>query len=359
MSKGESWSPRAYETKSREVVKSGRSVTHEAEIRSQSGLGLDISVDPKNHGATRESVDVLTKQPDGSYLLTHGIAIPFQTSGDLTGSMGHNVDEFFRMLPRIQKLLVGSGSLLGRYDVHFSTGGIQDEGDSNPFMITEFERDNLIENQMSKVVPERKGGDPTEEYQLALFYAGERIKSTIWRYGLKGYFFIVGDEIGRDTLKPKLAKRVFGLDVQEISVEDLAKQVLDKWHVFYLQIGTIGWTTKYWSNLLGSERVVNLPTIEMMAEIQACIVGLTEGVLELQNLEEYLITKAGVSKHAARLIVDVVSGIPTRAQCDLPNFNNIPLAGTSVANPEDLYPDTAHIAETPMKNVSDEIFLNL
>jgi len=361
MSKGDVWSSDSYDSRRREVVSSGRTVTYEAEKRSQLGLRLDPSVDPKTHGATRESVDVLIKQPDGLYLLTHGIALPVKEDDDLTGSMGHNIDESFKLLPRTQKLLVGPGGILSRYDVHFATGGIQDVSDRNPYMTSEFERDNLIEGQMGKMVPERQGGDATEDYQLAIFFMGERIKSTIWRYGLKGYYFMVGDEIGRDFLDPNLVKRVFGLNVQETSTENLVKKVLEKWHVFYLQVDSIPWTTKWWGNLLGEDRVIKLPTIAMKSEVQACIIGLTEGVLELQNLDEYLITKAKVSSQVAKTIVNTVSGIQTRAQADLPNFNQIPLAGTQVVNTEDLYPDTASAdKKISQENITgNEINLNL
>lgn len=361
MSKGDTWERKTYEETSRVTVKVGKSVTHEAEVRSQSGLGLDPSVDPKTHGATRESVDVLLKQADKSYLLTHGIALAYKTDGDLTGSMGDNINQFFKMLPRTQRLLVGRGAILERYDVHFCTGGIQDERDRHPYMISEFERDNLIEAQMAKIVPERDGYDPIEDYQLGLFYAGERIKASILRYGLKGYYNIVGDMYGRDYLEPRLAKRVFGLDVQRIPTGDLAKKVLEKWHAFFLQVGTLSDTSEWWADLFGKERVVKLPTIEMLADVQACITGLTEGILDLQNLEDYLVNVAKVpSKSAARAITDAVSGIPIRAQADLPNFNKIPLAGTQVSDPEELYPDSA--AKTGGKASSgktEEINLNL
>lgn len=360
MSKGESWSSEAYSEKRRETVSSGVAVTHVAERQSRSGYGLDPAVDPKTHGATRESTDTLVKQPNGSYLLSHGIALPVKTDSDLTGSMGHNIDEIFKLLPRTQKLLVGPGALLERYDVHFATGGIQDQGDKHPYMTTEFERDNLIDAQMAKLVPEREGGDATEDYQLALFFMGQRIKASIRRHGLKGYYFIVGDEIGRDSLTPSLAKQVFGLDIQKTPTEDLVKKVLAEWHVFFLQVNSISWTTEWWGKLLGSDRVVSLPTIAMLAEVQACIIGLTEGKLELQSLDKYLTKTAGVSKAAAELITNAVSRIPTRAQCTLPSFDRIPLAGATVKDPEDLYPDTGAsvVAQSP-GNASGEINLDL
>ena len=68
---------------------------------------------------------------------------------------------------------------------------------------------------MGLLVPERGGGDATEDYQLGLFAVAYLTKTSIVRYGLKGYYFIVGDERGRDMLEQKVLEQVFGPTVME------------------------------------------------------------------------------------------------------------------------------------------------
>lgn len=330
---------RVYESRAR------GSVTHEGEQRAREGRGLDPLVDPKEYGGIRRSYNLLVPDGDG-FVLTYGVGMPVKTALDTTGSMGGNVEIAFSVLPKVHKLLVqGPQAVLRRYHVHIATSVVQDQGDRFPLQTSQFEPDNEIDRQMSLLVPEKGGGDAPEDYQLDLFATAFLIDTVIAKYGLKGYYFVVGDEIGRDRLTKELMKRVFNAEALEAlgpqipqATKEIGQKLLEHWHGFFLQVGGRDDVTEWWSNILGRERVIILPRTEDIAEVQACIIGLTEGQLDLQSAASFLIDELHLSKGKAQEIVRAVSGIPIAAQTTAPNFDKIPPAGSRFANREDLWP---------------------
>ncbi|MEK7498237.1 MAG: hypothetical protein AAB611_00040, partial [Patescibacteria group bacterium] len=213
---------------------------------------------------------------------------------------------------------------------------------------SQFEPDNEVERQMGLLVPERSGGDATEDYQIALFALAYLTKTSISRYGLRGYYFSLGDGIGRDALTRSVMEKVFGSSVWEKAFGsdvpqnlpttlEIGKKLLQDWHAFFLQVGNNSETTKWWSRVFGKERVIRLPRTEDIAEVQACIIGLTEGVLDLQSAGEFL-REAGMSRERAIATIEAVRGIPIGLQKTFPNFGRIPMAGAVFASREDIWP---------------------
>lgn len=369
------------------------SVTFRGEERAQQGRGLDPLVDPKEHGVIRFANNLLV--PDGNqFILATGVAMPVKSEPDTTGSMGRNVEIAFSVIPKVQHLLVqGSRAVLGRYHVQIATGVIQDRLDRFAYQISQFEPDNEVDRQMGLLVPEKGGGDSTEDYQLGLFATAFLTKTSISRYGLKGYYFPIGDEIGRNTLPfiyPKgigreyphlrewegrdLLQRVFGESVLEKafgttnpqslpSTRELGTMVQERWHTYFLQVGDSAHTTRWWSEILGRERVVKLPRTEYVAEVQACIIGLTEGVIDLQNAVEFLITEARMDQGAAHQVALAVANIHMKAQAKFPNFTKIPMAGARFASREDIWPvdeaQTTKPSAKPEPPAGDKIDWNL
>lgn len=79
--------------------------------------------------------------------------------------------------------------------------------------------------------------------------------------------------------------------------------------------------------------------------VEAAIIGLVEGVLELSTLATYLET-AGCSPSVAREIQRAVAGVPIGAQALLPNFNKIPGKGSLFTKKRDLWPVAEAAPET-------------
>ncbi|HEY4484464.1 MAG TPA: hypothetical protein VI978_01940 [Candidatus Paceibacterota bacterium] len=347
------WSSKTYAATSDTVrtVGGGRA-TYEGERRAQEGKGLDRLVDPKSFDGGRESNNLLLPQADGKFLLQFGTAMPVKSDLDTTGSMGNNVDIAFRVLPKKLGLFVqGPNAVLKRYHVQIATGVVQDRDDQFPYQVTQFEPDNEIDRQMGLLVPNRAGGDSTEDYQLALYYTGYRTKTAISKYGLRGYNFIAGDQIGRDILGRTVTRRVLGGQVElpkGFETVQLGKKLLENWHAFYLQVFDTDYVTSWWRQVLGQDRVVILPRTEDLAEVEAVIVGLTEGVLDLKTSVDFL-TESGVGKTDAKKIVEAVAGIPLKAQANLKNFDKIPMAGAIFASRDDIWPISGSVSKAGPK----------
>ena len=350
-SKG-AWSTDTYRSTASLAATRG-TATFEGEERVRQGKGLDPLVDPRGlekYGPIRGSGNLFVPEGD-EFVLPFGVAMPVETDIDTTGSMGGNVNVAFRIQPKVQNLLIqGAGAVLRRYHVQMATGVVQDVLDQFPYQRSQFEPDNEVERQMSLLVPEKGGYDAPEDYQLGLFAAAYLTDAAITKYGLKGYYFSVGDQIGRDVLDPtsRLLSKVFGPDGLEkalgaklpqakLSTRGIGKTLLRNWHGFFLQVGGNRYTTDWWSDILGRERVVKLPRTEDLAGVQAVIIGLTEGTLDLQSAHDFLV-QAGEPKENAKRIVDACSRIPVGLQATFPNFAEIPMAGARFASREDIWP---------------------
>ena len=232
---------------------------------------------------------------------------------------------------------------------------------------------------MALMVPERMGGDFPEDPQYGIFASAYLTAADINRYDLKSYDFTVSDAPGRTYITEDTLKRVFGESVFEKVAEngfqftkknipttaEAAKDLIQRAHTFFLQVEENTETYNYWKSLYGPERIVKLPggTTKYLPEVEAVIIGLTEGTLTLQTVEEFLTTedvrgeeflmvKKTVSKEAAKQIVRAVAGIPIGAQTALPNFAKIPPIGSVFADKRDLWPiSTEHENKTAGKGM--------
>jgi hypothetical protein len=345
-----SWSTDVYTARATEVKTKGRgSATYEGEERVRQGKGLDPLVDPKGlekYGPMRGSGNLLVPEGD-TFVLKYGVAMPSETDCDLTGSMGGNVDVFFRVQPKLQKLLNDPKTgIFRRYQTQMCTGAIQDRVDQFAYQRSQFEPDNEVERQMGLLYPERGGGDSTEDYQLSMFAAAFLTDASITKYGLRGYYYMVGDADSRKTFDRKLLERVFGTNVIEIALggspkmptmDDVVEKLRGNWHYFYLNVKGSRYNSEFWGEILGKDRVVDINATDL-AEVQAVISGLTEGVLDLQSAVSFLKEIGGLKADQAKRIVETCAGIPIGLQATFPNFDKIPMAGAVFASRDDIWP---------------------
>ena len=349
------------------------SATHEGEQRHRAGKGLHELVDPKGYGAIRRSISWLEPKGD-DFILLRGTAMLVESRLDTTSSMGRNVDIAMRVLPDTYDLLkTGDRAVLKRYDIHMITSIFGDVVDDYILCRSQAEMDERIAEQMMLMVPCRGGGDADEDPQYGLFGAAYLTSATAVALGLKTYDFTVTDARGREFLTLANLKRVFGDDVLDKVAEnghqinsrklpttaEVVGDLLKISHAFLLAVDMHGdgsHLTGWWKQIYGQDRVVTLPSVELLPVVQAVIIGLTEGNLDLQNLEEYLQEVANLNAAEARRIQRVVAGIPIGAQAALPNFHKIPMKGARFAKKGDLWPiDEA--AEKPGKKKKEQVWL--
>jgi len=345
----ETFTRTAYKRAAASFVPKKGPATAKAEQQARETGKLNPLVDPAGYGVIRRSLPRFEQRGDGLWVLTVGTPVPNETRVDTTGSMGGNVDVAISVLPSAFELC--SSVLLG-CDLQVATGIFGDVCDRFVLCRPQFEMEaGKIVEQLTLMVPERKGGDTPEDPHYGLFGAAYLTAAYIAKIGLKGYDFTVSDAPARDRLDERQLLRIFGDEVfakveengQQINSHDLpttadvVHDLLKIAHAFFLQVGDEEETEKFWKKVFGKDRVVILPGTELLPQVQAAIIGLTEGTLELSDAEDFL-RKGNVSKEDAKRIVRSVANIPIGAQAALPNFNKRPQKGDLFREKTDLWP---------------------
>ncbi|MFZ4648516.1 MAG: hypothetical protein ACOYMB_02635 [Patescibacteria group bacterium] len=321
--------------------------------RVESGKGLHEYVDPKGNGVIRRSISWLEPDENGNFYLFRGTAMLIETRLDTTGSMGNNVEIAMKVLPQTINLLKEvPKAVLDRYDVHIITAIFGDVKDRFILCRSQAEFDERIAQQMTHFFPEGGGGDLPEDPQFGLFGAAYLTAATIKELGLKSYDFTITDDLGRDYVSMANLERVFGSEVlsktaengwpidakQLPSTKEIVIDLLKTTHAFVLLVGPEDHVIHYWEGIYGPDRVVILPETELLPEVQAAIIGLTEGTLTLETVEEFLVKQAGLEASVAAKIKRAVAGIPIGAQMMQENFDRIPMKGDKFLNKRDLWP---------------------
>ncbi|MFA7193459.1 MAG: hypothetical protein WC087_00895 [Candidatus Paceibacterota bacterium] len=291
--------------------------------------------------------------------------------------MGHNVQLAFDSLPRAYHLLMEAvGAPLARYDLQIISSIFGDVVDNYVLQRSQAEMDIKIAEELRMMVPESEGGDTDEDPQYGLFAAAYLTAASIVKTGLKSYHFTVTDAPGRSRLSSETLIRVFGEEVFDRvhengyqidrnklpSTNRVVIDLLKISHAFVIQVGDSERTRDFWQKMYGSDRIVTVSSTRYLPEIEAAVIGLTEGTLTLKNVEKFLMDEAKLSKAEAMQIKRAVAGIPIGAQANLPNFDKMPVAGDLFASKEDVWPtkrvgDTADeadeglVAETDSKDV--------
>lgn len=342
---------------------SERTVTARAERQFKKTKTLNPLVDPKGYGVIRRSLPRFEEYGE-QWQMTVGTPMPVEVRFDTTGSMGRNVQVAFDVLPDLYDLL--KDVVLARYDVQVAMGTFGDVVDDIVLMRSQFEMNEKIAEQLTYMFPEHGGGDGPEDPHYGLFGAAYLTAPYINRIGLKGYDFTISDATMHDRLDEATLVRVFGDEVFEKaaenghdidrtdlpSIEAMAADLLTRTHAFFLQVGGSRTTSSQWSRVLGADRVVVLPRTELIPQVISAVIGLTEGVLDLQSVSEFL-SKNGVSKEDAKEITRSVANIPIGAQAMLSGFDEIPSAGAVFDRKTDLWP-VAEAAEPEAETAPEE-----
>lgn len=243
-----------------------------------SSTALDKLLDPKDV-SVRESRDS-ADSPE---------ATPIIIALDVTGSMGHIAVEIAKR---------GLGALfqgiLDRKPVkfpHLMFMGIGDAAcDKAPLQVSQFEADNRIVDQLTKLWLEGGGGgNAHESYDLAWYFAGRHTAiDSMAKRGKRGYLFTVGDEetpsvLTRDQLRAVLGNTVSpeGGDWQSRASLTEAQRQYDVFHVI-IEEGNYAREHSHrvqtcWRELLG-QKVISLADHKLLAETVVSAIQVAEGV---------------------------------------------------------------------------------
>lgn len=336
----------SYTRATRAYVPTDGPATRHAEQKVKETGKLHPLVDPQGYGVIRRSLPRFVQREDGLFELGIGTPMPIEVRLDTTGSMGGNVDVAIRVLPDTYEL---SAQVLSGYDLQLAIGIFGDVSDKFVLCRPQFEMtaEKIVE-QLTLMFPERAGGDFPEDPHYGLFGATYLTSTYISRIGLKGYDFTISDASARDRLDERQLIRIFGPEVfdkanengHQINRRDLpttkeiVQELLKRSHAFFCQVGQIQETSLFWENVFGDDRVILLPDINLLSKVQAVVIGLTEGTIDLRQISDFL----KISKEEADRIIRSVANIPIGAQAVLPNFNRRPKLGDLFRNKTDVWP---------------------
>lgn len=217
-------------------------------------------------------------------------ATPIIVALDMTGSMGHIAVEIAKR---------GLGTLfqgiLERKPVafpHMMFMGIGDvRTDRAPLQVSQFEADNRIVDQLTKLWLEGAGGgNGSESYDLAWYFAGRHTAiDSMQKRGKRGYLFTVGDEEAPPGLTRDQLKQVFGDTVSPEGGDWSARASLSEaqrlYDVFHVVIEEGNYAREHghrvqttWRELLGQPHVIQLADYKLLAETVVSAIQVAEGV---------------------------------------------------------------------------------
>lgn len=333
----------------------GAPVTGKAEQKAKETGELNPLVDPKGYGLIRESrprFEEITSGPlAGKFRMTVGTPLAIEKRLDTTASMGDNVDRALEVMPHAFEYypLVAPG-----YDVQLSFSTFNDIGDPIVLCRSQFEMEaEKIVAQLTYMIPCRDGGDVPEDPHYGLFGAAYLTSAYINRIGLKGYDFTITDAPARDLLDKRQLVRIYGdevftrcadngheIDAKHLpTTEEVVQALLKRAHAFVFMVSNRGDSRHgaFWKRLYGSNRVIELPNINLLPQVQTAVIGLTEGVLTLRGLKEYL-RSVQTPDREIPAIERSLANIPIGAQASLPNYSKRPKADDIFETKQSLWP---------------------
>ena len=230
--------------------------------------------------AIKDSVNHVRESRDSKeHPESRAIAVMF----DVTGSMQEVPQIFQKNLNKLMSLLVLKGKI---EHPQILVGGIGDATcDAIPSQVSQFESNNLIDEDIRKMVLEGGGGGQnTESYELALYAMARLTSMDCWeKRHQKGYLFLSGDEHPYPAVKKDEVKRVFGIGEQSnISLKDIFDEVKEKFEVYFIiPAGTSHYKEvelfQDWASYLG-QHVLRLDDPSAICELIASTVAAEEGI---------------------------------------------------------------------------------
>lgn len=212
----------------------------------------------------------------------HPNSTPIILGLDVTGSMGYLSEEIAKNALNTLILNIYNNAIVN--DPQVMVMAIGDcFSDSSPLQVTQFESDIRVAEQMTSLYFEGAGGGNGGESYLAAWYFASRHTSidSYTKHGKKGFLITIGDEPTHKILTKEQIKEFFGDDVEDdLTAEDLFKEVSEKYNVFHICVGSYGYhgSDKKWKALIG-ERAYVLNDHRKLPEMIA-------GILKVASQEE-------------------------------------------------------------------------
>ena len=153
---------------------------------------------------------------------------------DVTRSRGDDAKVVYRELPTLIGWLELRGYLPGAAIAFAAIGDAF--VDQAPVQISQWERDNRLDEALSKCWLEQGGGGTGEEsYELVAYYYARHSRLQINQQGQKGYFFFIGDEQFYPQVNPQQVAKILGYPLPAaIPSAQIFQELQEKFQVFFI-----------------------------------------------------------------------------------------------------------------------------
>ncbi|HUZ56911.1 MAG TPA: hypothetical protein VMU94_30880 [Streptosporangiaceae bacterium] len=205
---------------------------------------------------------------------------------DVTGSMRDVPRVLQAKLPQLLGLLLRKGYA---DDPQIMFGAIGDATcDRAPLQVGQFESDNTMDDDLSRILLEGGGGgQKTESYELAMYFMARHTATDCQdKRGKRGYLFIIGDEMAYPRVKRTEVSEVIGDGLQaDIPLAQIVGELTRKWDTYYILPEGASYVgdaevLRFWRGLLG-QNVIELADLGAVTETIALTVGLGEDAISL------------------------------------------------------------------------------
>jgi hypothetical protein len=230
---------------------------------------------------------------------------------DVTGSMRDVPRTLQEKLPQLLGLLLRKGYV---EDPQIMFGAIGDATcDRAPLQIGQFESDNRMDDDLSRILLEGGGGgQKTESYELAMYFmARHTVTDCYVKRGKRGYLFLIGDEMAYPRVKHTEAREWVGDGLQaDIPLADMVAELTRKWDTYYILPAGASYAgdsevLSFWRGPLG-QNVIELADLDAVTETIALTIGLGEDSI---SLEDGLADLADVGSAAAPTVSRALAAI--------------------------------------------------
>lgn len=309
MSDGDPWSNDTYNRVTRKRIASGKAFQYtkttkanrrweahdDLKVLKDRGDGVKIPV-------TRESRD------SARYPVTTPIVVGF----DVTGSMGTNPAILQRELKGLMGIIDRNGVVSGPQIAIAAYGDTN--GDAVPLQLSQFECNNLIDENLDNVFLEGRGQGNGGETSTALaYFIAKHVVTDAWdKRRKKGYMFLIGDECALPVSADASVRFLGETEPHTITPEEAFAAAAERWNIYFLVVDTLDAYRQHsfekYCKLLGVKHVIPLESTESAPAIIATIIALSEGTMAKSEVKGHLVD-AGFSNKTAIEAVNATKNI--------------------------------------------------
>lgn len=252
----------------------------------------------------------------------HPNSVPVVVVLDETGSMCSVPRTVQQKLPNLMKLLVDKGYLEDPQILISAVGDASGHGEGGygylleqaPLQVGQFESDLRIDDDITALYLEGKGGGTGEEsYDLMAYVVARKTSTDAWeKRKKKGYVFFIADEMTYPYVKRSQIEALIGDKLEgDIPTKKLFEEMKERYNVFFiLPVNTSGGRSdrvrRHWADLVGKDHVIALEDENGICELIGAQIGLVEGTVDVDTVADDL-RDAGTDASTTAMVLRSVS----------------------------------------------------